>query len=439
MIEFIFLFMTSYLIFYDAKKLQGYNEGIYLREIRFTPFGLSIGSLLLFIFFAPFYLIKRNKYLDAIKLDEETWKKIEADDIFKETANLTKILIMFLISTSVLSVFFLILAFALPPMQDTLFQGVIFGVLSNIVFIFLIIYFLKNKDNINLLSYLHINKTSNLVLMSIVIPVIGGLLFAALSFVVTSSYFSSFSSTSPMSNALLQGTTAGKVTFILFAILIAPFLEEIIFRGYLFTTISRVKGDQFAVAFVGLLFASMHVDQNWGDIVVVMLVFMVGLFLTLLRFHTKSVIPSIVSHYSYNIALLILPSLFMSFYNPSYLQFIKNQETMQFEEKEMLLLNSIEEKPEFADAYNALAWMYAENEKRLDQGLFLIDKAIELKPDDLHYMDTKAEILFKMKRYDEAIGIEKSLIEKIPGFMFFKEQLEKFEKAKAEEKKHHPG
>ena len=112
---------------------------------------------------------------------------------------------------------------------------------------------------------------------------------------------------------------------------------------------------------------------------------------------------------------------------------MKNQDSIRFEEKEELLLKSIQDQPKFADAYNTLAWTYAENGKRLDQGLFIIDKAIELKPDNLQYKDTKAEILYKMKRYDEAIEIEESLVEKAPGFQFFKDQLEKFRKAKEEE------
>ena len=125
----------------------------------------------------------------------------------------------------------------------------------------------------------------------------------------------------------------------------------------------------------------------------------------------------------------------MSIYNPSYMQFIKNNNSIRFEQKEDLLLKSIQDHPKFADAYNALAWTYAENGKRLDQGLFMINKALELRPGNLQYLDTKAEILYKMKRYDEAIEIEKSVVEKAPNFEFFKSQLEKFKKAKEAEKR----
>ena len=114
MIEFFFLFMASFLIFYDAKKLQEYNGTIYLKEIKLSPMGLSIASLLIFIVFAPFYLIKRSRYFNAVKSDEETQKKIEEDVTFKVTADLTQILILYLISSTFLSIFFFILSYAVP-------------------------------------------------------------------------------------------------------------------------------------------------------------------------------------------------------------------------------------------------------------------------------------------------------------------------------------
>ena len=434
MVDFIFLSITAYLIYCDAEMLQEYNEEIYKKEIKIFPMGFAIASLLFFIVFAPLYIFKRNKYFDALKTDAEAGKKIDEDQTFKTLSNLIIILTLYIILATLLSILFYLLSYAVPSLKDVLFQGVILSVLSNTVFIILIVYFLRIKDNLNVIDYLHIKKTKNAVLSSFVIPIIGSLLFAVVNFIISTANISSFSTTSPMGNALFQSTATGMVAFMVFAVFIAPLLEEIIFRGYFFTAIGRIKGKIFAIAFVALLFAFMHVDQNRGDFIAVLLVFMVGLYLTLLRFYTGSIIPSITAHYTYNIAVIFLPTLYLFFYNPSYLEFMKNKDSIRFEQKETLLLKSIEEHPDFADAYNALAWTYAENDKRLDMGLKIIDKAIELKPDSLHYRDTKAEILYKMKRYDEAIAIEKSLIEKAPDLKFFKEQLEKFEKAKEEEK-----
>ena len=67
--------MTSLLIFYDAFKLKEYNEEVYLKEIKLSPVALSIGSILLLVIFAPFYLVKRNSYFNTIKNDAETIKK----------------------------------------------------------------------------------------------------------------------------------------------------------------------------------------------------------------------------------------------------------------------------------------------------------------------------------------------------------------------------
>ena len=336
MIDFIFLFIACYLIQYDAKKLKEYNDIIYEEEIKISPAGLTIASLLFFIFFAPFYLFKRKKYFDKISILDEAEKKINDDITLKVTGNLTVILILYLILSMILSIFFFTLSYTVPPLQDPLFQGVILGILSNAVFIFLIFYFLKIKNNVDLLKYLHINKTKNILLYSFIVPIIGGLFLATLNISISTSSFSSFSSTSPMSNALFQSTTTGMVAFILFALLVAPLLEEIIFRGYIFTSVSKIKGKYFSLIFVTLLFAFMHVDQNWGDFVAILLVFLVGLFITLLRMYTKSVIPCITSHYVYNIAIILMPTLYMSFYNPSYLQYMKNQDSIRFEEKETL-------------------------------------------------------------------------------------------------------
>ena len=435
MIDFIFLFITSYLIYCDASKLKEYSERLYEEEIKFSPAGMAVASFLIFIVFAPLYIFKRKKYLDKARIYDEVEKKIEDDVVLKATGNLMLVLILYLISSAVLTIIFLSIAYSVPSFNDPLFQGVILGIILNSIFVYFIYYSLKNKENEDVLKYLHIKKTSNPVLISFIFPVIGALIFAISNILVSTSYFSSFSSSSPLSNALFQSTATGMVTFMLFATLVAPLLEEIIFRGYLFTTVKRIKSEYFTVLFVALLFGFMHVDQNMGDPVAILLVFMVGLYITLLRFYTKSIIPCIAAHYAYNIAILLLPTVYMSIYYPSYVQFMKNNNSIRFEQKEDLLLKSIQDHPKFADAYNALAWTYAENGKRLDQGLFMINKALELRPGNLQYLDTKAEILYKMKRYDEAIEIEKSVVEKAPNFEFFKSQLEKFKKAKEAEKR----
>ena len=57
--------------------------------------------------------------------------------------------------------------------------------------------------------------------------------------------------------------------------------------------------------------------------------------------------------------------------------------------------------PNFASACNALAWLYAESEKNIDEAITLARKAIELKP-TASYWDTLAYVLYRGQKYKEA-------------------------------------
>jgi tetratricopeptide (TPR) repeat protein len=80
-----------------------------------------------------------------------------------------------------------------------------------------------------------------------------------------------------------------------------------------------------------------------------------------------------------------------------------------------------------ANINNEIAWKYAEENRNLDQALTLVDKAIAYKP-DWHYLDTKAEIFYKMRRYQEAVSIESDLVNRYPDEQILQEQLKKFNK-----------
>ena len=58
---------------------------------------------------------------------------------------------------------------------------------------------------------------------------------------------------------------------------------------------------------------------------------------------------------------------------------------------------------------NELAWLWFKNDNKLQDALLLTQTAIIFNPNDAVYWDTKAEILFKLKRYKEAYeAIEKA-------------------------------
>ena len=58
-------------------------------------------------------------------------------------------------------------------------------------------------------------------------------------------------------------------------------------------------------------------------------------------------------------------------------------------------------KPSYAPACNALAWLYAEGEKNIDEAITLATRAVKLKPTASHW-DTLAYALYKARKYTEA-------------------------------------
>jgi tetratricopeptide (TPR) repeat protein len=143
--------------------------------------------------------------------------------------------------------------------------------------------------------------------------------------------------------------------------------------------------------------------------------------------------PGIVTHYVYNTSVvLILPAVALYFASPAYFQYSFMSAHLDTTAKERLLQQSIATHPEYTPAYNALAWMYAE-QASLQEALNLIETALHSEPDNHIYLDTKAEILYKLQRYEEAIEIEKVLVAQYPGVPFYQEQLKKYLLAKYSE------
>ena len=93
--------------------------------------------------------------------------------------------------------------------------------------------------------------------------------------------------------------------------------------------------------------------------------------------------------------------------------------------------------PDDPSALNSYAWRMAEIETNLDDALIKVRKAVLITNDDpgrqAGIIDTEAEVLWKMKRFDEAIEtIEKSIsIE--PDNQYYRNQKDKFIESKRTE------
>ncbi|MEA3328988.1 MAG: tetratricopeptide repeat protein [Candidatus Omnitrophota bacterium] len=82
-----------------------------------------------------------------------------------------------------------------------------------------------------------------------------------------------------------------------------------------------------------------------------------------------------------------------------------------------------------AAAYNDRAYQFYKTGENMEEGLALIDKAINLRPDNGIILSTKAELLYKMGRLNEAYDYIKRGIALAPGHEEIQQDLENIEKA----------
>ena len=88
--------------------------------------------------------------------------------------------------------------------------------------------------------------------------------------------------------------------FGLLGVLVAPLVEETIFRGFLYPVIARRFGIAAGVAITGTLFGLMHAAQLWGGWGQIALLILVGVVLTWVRARTETVAASYFVHLGYN-------------------------------------------------------------------------------------------------------------------------------------------
>jgi membrane protease YdiL (CAAX protease family) len=88
--------------------------------------------------------------------------------------------------------------------------------------------------------------------------------------------------------------------FVVMAVLVAPFAEETIFRGYLYPMFARWFGVAPSIILTGVLFGLMHGPQLGGAKSLIAVMSLVGICLTLIRARTGSVFASYLMHLGYN-------------------------------------------------------------------------------------------------------------------------------------------
>jgi len=79
------------------------------------------------------------------------------------------------------------------------------------------------------------------------------------------------------------------------------------------------------------------------------------------------------------------------------------ERTRQFGKAEKVFEKCLESHPDAHDILNYLAYMWAENDSRLEKGLEYVTRALELDPENAAYIDTLGWIYYKQGRYKEAL------------------------------------
>ncbi|MEP7271335.1 MAG: type II CAAX endopeptidase family protein [Acidobacteriota bacterium] len=110
---------------------------------------------------------------------------------------------------------------------------------------------------------------------------------------------------------LLQLSTSVRIAIALIAVLSAPLVEEVVYRGVLYSALAKARGAKFGVIVVTILFALVHAPQYWGSPAAIVAIISLSLVLTLVRAGTGQLLPCVATHFVFNgvqaITLLVSP------------------------------------------------------------------------------------------------------------------------------------
>jgi uncharacterized protein len=116
---------------------------------------------------------------------------------------------------------------------------------------------------------------------------------------------------------ILKSSRAAVYLVAFFATFTAPLVEEVVYRGILYSAFQRRFGMAYAVVIVTIMFALVHVPQYSKDFnpdfVTIFVIVMISLVLTLIRAWTGNLLPCILLHTFFNgtqsIIMIIQPYL----------------------------------------------------------------------------------------------------------------------------------
>lgn len=94
----------------------------------------------------------------------------------------------------------------------------------------------------------------------------------------------------------------------------------------------------------------------------------------------------------------------------------------------------LDTKPDEPVHSNDLAWLLARSGRQLQQALVLSRQAVEAQPNNAAFLDTLAEVHFRLGQIDQAIALEEKALQILPDDPFMIQQLKRFRDGKKSEK-----
>ncbi|REJ78170.1 MAG: CPBP family intramembrane metalloprotease [Acidobacteria bacterium] len=99
---------------------------------------------------------------------------------------------------------------------------------------------------------------------------------------------------------ILNSSRSAVIGVALIATFSAPIVEEVIYRGVLYSAFQRTFGVPVAIAAVTVIFATVHVAQYYPDGATILSIVLLSLVLTLIRALTGNLLPCVVFHFVFN-------------------------------------------------------------------------------------------------------------------------------------------
>jgi membrane protease YdiL (CAAX protease family) len=99
---------------------------------------------------------------------------------------------------------------------------------------------------------------------------------------------------------ILRSSRAAALILAFIAVATAPLMEEMIYRGLLYSALQKITGQWAAVVLVSAMFAGLHVFQYWPNAGVIGSITLLSIVLTVVRARTGRLLPCFVIHLVFN-------------------------------------------------------------------------------------------------------------------------------------------